>query len=175
MPQGVSYQGVFGGAAPMSGMRMRRSFAQNKSYSARAISGFAAPESAKFAEEAEDVSFAAPGMMADSSSTAEMCENEAIAPEFLAIEVVSVTGLDTAATAALTKHLQEVELPAGFSGEVVFEFTINKGRVLRLMLDEEKSTLTDGKIIYKIRISLLAWHPTQSTSGTVSLTLRVHS
>ncbi|MBZ8180914.1 VIT domain-containing protein [Oscillatoria salina] len=175
MPQGVSYQGVFGGAAPMSGMRMRRSFAQNKSYSAQAISGFAAPESALFAEEAEDVSFAAPGMMADSSSTAEMCENEAIAPEFLAIEVVSVTGLDAAATAALTKHLQEVELPAGFSGEVVFEFTINKGRVLRLMLDEEKSTLTDGKIIYQIRISLLAWHPTQSASGTVSLTLRVHS
>ncbi|MEC4986159.1 MAG: VIT domain-containing protein [Oscillatoria sp. PMC 1076.18] len=180
MPEGVSYQGVYGGAAAAPMARMRRSFAQNESYSAarKIVSSPApqsAPESVTFAEEAYDLSLINPAMMAQPASAAEMCENEAIAPEFFNLEVVSVAGLDAAATAALTKHLQEVELPAGFSGEVVFEFTISKGRVSRLMLDEEKSTLTNGKVIYKIRRSLLAWHPPQSTSGTISLTLRVHS
>jgi Ca-activated chloride channel homolog len=90
------------------------------------------------------------------------------------LEVISVTGLDQAEIAALTQYLQKVKLPSGFGGEIVLEFTVNNGRVGRIMLDEEVSTLTENAVVEVITRSLVTWKPAPSASGKVRLTLRIH-
>ncbi len=91
------------------------------------------------------------------------------------LQVVSVTGLEQGAVEALTQHLQQLNLPSGFSGEIVFEFAVGKGRVGRIMLDEEASTLLEATVIDLIKRSLTIWRVPQSATGTVRLTLRVQS
>ncbi|WP_442947923.1 after-VIT domain-containing protein [Nostoc sp.] len=49
--------------------------------------------------------------------------------------------MDEIEIADLTQHLQQLNFPSSFSGEIVFEFTVNKGRVERVVLDEQTSTL----------------------------------
>lgn len=90
------------------------------------------------------------------------------------LEVISVTGLEQAEIAALTQYLEKVKLPSGFGGEIVLEFTVNKGRVGRIMLDEEVSTLTDNAVVEVITRSLITWKPAPSATGKVCLTLRIH-
>ncbi|MEH2320094.1 after-VIT domain-containing protein [Nostoc sp.] len=90
------------------------------------------------------------------------------------LEVISVIGLDETGIADLTKHLQQLNLPSGFSGEIVFEFTVKKGRVKRVVLDEKASTLKDAVVVEKIKRSLLLWRVPPSTTGKVILTLHIH-
>ncbi|WP_392531872.1 VIT domain-containing protein [Nostoc sp. C117] len=91
------------------------------------------------------------------------------------LEIISVTGLDEAAIADLTQHLQKLNLPLGFGGEIVFEFAIKKGRVERIVLDEKASTQKDAAVVEKIKRSLLLWRLPQSTTAKVVLTLRIHA
>jgi Ca-activated chloride channel homolog len=91
------------------------------------------------------------------------------------LQVVGVTGLDEVATASLTKHLQQLDLPYGLSGEIVFEFPVRMGRVVRVVLDEEASTLKESLVIERIKRSLQAWRVFTSVIGTVRLTLRIHT
>ncbi|MEH2105294.1 VIT domain-containing protein [Nostoc sp.] len=90
------------------------------------------------------------------------------------LEVISITGLDNTEIADLTRHLQQLNFPSGFSGEIVFEFTVKKGRVERVVLDEETSTLKDPVVVEKIKRSLLLWRVPPSTTGKVILTLHLH-
>ncbi len=89
------------------------------------------------------------------------------------LEVVSATGLDPAGIVAITQHLQQLKLPTGFSGVIVFEFIVNKGRVGRIMLDEEDSTLFDKTVVEAIKRSIITWNSPLSATGTVRLTLRI--
>ncbi len=89
------------------------------------------------------------------------------------LEVVSVTGLDPAGIVAITQYLQQLKLPNGFSGVIVFEFTVKKGRVGRIVLDEEASTLLDKAVVEVIKRSILAWNSPPSATGTVRLILRI--
>ncbi|MHC5935186.1 after-VIT domain-containing protein [Nostoc sp.] len=76
--------------------------------------------------------------------------------------------------ADLTQHLQQLNFPSGLSSEIVFEFTVNKGRVERVVLDEKASTLKDAVVVEKIKRSLLLWRVSPSTTGKVILTLHIH-
>jgi Ca-activated chloride channel family protein len=96
---------------------------------------------------------------------------ESASPLPLQIQIVSVIGLDAMATAALTQYLQQLNLPVGFSGEIVFEFSVQKGRVKRIVLDEKASTLQEVEVIEQIKRSLLSWQVPKSATGTVRLTL----
>ncbi|MEQ8752721.1 MAG: VIT domain-containing protein [Coleofasciculus sp. G1-WW12-02] len=91
------------------------------------------------------------------------------------LEVVSVTGLDQTETLSLTQYLQRVNLPSNLSGEIVFEFTLSKGRVGRIMLDEEASTLKMVKVIELIKRNLIKWRPSKAVNSTVVLRLRIQS
>ncbi|MDF5717360.1 MAG: VIT domain-containing protein [Rhizonema sp. NSF051] len=91
------------------------------------------------------------------------------------IEVVNVTGLVQTAIDLLTEHLQELKLPAGLSGEIIFEFQVAKGRVRKVMLDEEASTLKKAVLVYLIKRSLIEWKAEQSVTGTVRINLRIQS
>ncbi|MCZ0903732.1 after-VIT domain-containing protein, partial [Microcoleus sp. HI-ES] len=53
------------------------------------------------------------------------------------LQVVSAEGLDAGAIAALTQYLQSVNLPAGVSGETVWELSVQDGRVARLASDPQ--------------------------------------
>ncbi|MEH2170962.1 MAG: after-VIT domain-containing protein [Nostoc sp.] len=90
------------------------------------------------------------------------------------LDAIGVTGLDDTEIANLTQHLQQLNLPSGFSGEIVFEFTVNKGRVEQVVLDEETSTLKDAVVVEKIKRSLLLWRVPSSTTGKVILNLHLH-
>ncbi|MDZ8089464.1 MAG: after-VIT domain-containing protein [Nostoc sp. DedQUE12b] len=89
------------------------------------------------------------------------------------LEVISITGLNEAAIADLTQHLEKTNLLPGFGGEIVFEFTVNKSRVAGIMLDEETSTLKDAVVVEKIKRSLLIWRVPPSTNSKVILTLHL--
>ncbi len=89
------------------------------------------------------------------------------------LEVVSATGLDPAEVVAITQYLQQLKLPTGFSGVIVFEFTVKKGRVGRIVLDEEASTLLNKAMVEVIKRSISAWNSSPSATGTVRLTLRI--
>jgi Ca-activated chloride channel family protein len=91
------------------------------------------------------------------------------------IQIISVIGLDEVAITDLTLHLHSLQLDSGFSGLVVFEFTVKQGRVLNVVLDEQTSTLQDVDVIQVIKRSLLAWLVPRSLSGHVVLTLQVQS
>lgn len=91
------------------------------------------------------------------------------------LQVVCVTGLDDAATASLTKHLEQLDLPNGWRGEIVFEFPVRQGRVVRVVWDEDASTLRELSAIEWIKRSLVAWRVPLSAMGTVRLTLRIHT
>lgn len=158
MPEGVSYQGVFGSYSQSASLQSPSSYA-------RGISNVKSG-----AMDMYDITLISPGMM--------MPDNEEVtspSPLPSQIEIVSVTNLDTAATNALKSYLQQLSLPTGFSGEIVFEFPVKKGRIKRVMLDEKASTLTEATVIDVIKRSLLAWQVPKSVAGTIRLTLRIHS
>lgn len=90
-------------------------------------------------------------------------------------QVVSVVGLDEAATASLIKHLEQLDLPDGWRGDIVFEFPVREGRVVRVVWDEDSSTLRESQVIEWIKRSLVAWRVPISATGTVRLTLRIHT
>jgi Ca-activated chloride channel family protein len=73
----------------------------------------------------------------------------------------------------VTQDLQSIELPCGFSGDLVWEFQINKGRVRLVVLDEEASSLTDETVIEVIRRSLLTWRTPVTVNTIVFLTVRI--
>ncbi|HBE16439.1 MAG TPA: trypsin [Cyanobacteria bacterium UBA11149] len=96
------------------------------------------------------------------------------------LQIVSANGLDPAAIAILTRHLQRLNLPSGLNGEIVFELILKKGRVTRVVLDENATTLSDKMIIEQIKRSLLTWQVPESASPkhaskTVDLILRIQS
>ena len=112
----------------------------------------------------------------DELAELEVAEFDQMSPSIVEqIEVVSVTGLGQAEIVALTQHLQQLNLPSGCSGEIIFEFTVAKGRVGRVILDEDNSTLKDAKVIKMIKQSLHSWLPSPSIQATVVLTLRIQS
>jgi Ca-activated chloride channel family protein len=175
MPEGVSYEGNFG-SANVGGVQpqVTRKLRAPSSAARISYSTYSAPASAPSGSVDEcDITLIDPAMIEieeeeDWSSPTPVRSN----PQ---LQVVSVTGLDQAAVADLTKHLQQLNLPSGFSGELVFEFPVSKGRVVRVVLDEDASTLKETQVIELIKRSLTAWRVPPSATGTVRLTLRVQN
>ncbi|MFP4103946.1 after-VIT domain-containing protein, partial [Coleofasciculus sp.] len=93
------------------------------------------------------------------------------------LTVVKIEGLEPEsekdAIASLTQHLQYLNLPEGFTGEIIFELQIRNGAVQRVILDDIESTLQDTLIVDPIRRSLLGWSTLESVTGTIRVTLRV--
>jgi Ca-activated chloride channel family protein len=130
------------------------------------------PASSASLDDEFDLTLIDPVMMIDEEEDLYCLAPEASNPQ---LQIISVTGLEQAATEALMQHLQLLSLPSGFSGEVVFEFSVSKGRVGRIMLDEEASTLKESQVIELIKRSLASWQVPQSAIGNVRLTLLIQS
>ncbi|MEG4395709.1 VIT domain-containing protein [Microcoleus sp. BROC3] len=89
------------------------------------------------------------------------------------LQVVSAEGLDTGALAALTQYLQSVNLPAGVSGETVWELSVQDGRVARLAIDTQTSTLQATDAVETLKKALSSWQPPAGFKGTLRLKLRI--
>ncbi|MFP4103218.1 after-VIT domain-containing protein, partial [Coleofasciculus sp.] len=194
MAEDVSYRGVFGAATPRSmslqskrrtysanapGMSLEsRSFSEEPEEKARGI--FVGTSSMKADEEKnQPLPTSSPkGMVSKGIDAVQKNLRQkpsSPAAKTTQLEVVSVTGLEQSDTLSLTEYLQHTNLPANLSGEIVFEFTLSKGRVGRIMLDGEASTLKTANVIELIKRHLIKWRPSQSVNSTVMLRLRIQS
>ncbi|WP_017719136.1 VIT domain-containing protein [Kamptonema formosum] len=202
MPEGVSYEGIFGDA-PANQPVFRSAMAAQPMMLGR---GMPAPAPQAYQDEEEDLpemgivfeaadapeflqrrrpaksqaKSAAPGgglierargLFFRSPSEEESEPAPAANPH---LEVVSITGLDEAIAALLTQYLQNVKLPAGFSGEIVLELPVQNGRVGRIVLDDELSTLDTPAVLDPIKRALLSWKVPSGAAGTVRITLRIN-
>jgi len=89
------------------------------------------------------------------------------------LQVVSAEGLDAGAIAALTQYLQSVNLPTGVSGETVWELSVQDGRVARVAIDTQTSTLQATDTLETLKRALSSWQPPAGFKGTLRLKLRI--
>ncbi|NET57320.1 MAG: after-VIT domain-containing protein [Symploca sp. SIO2E6] len=175
LPEGVSYDGIFGpeesedafsGGPPMARQRI------------------AAPNTIAGGRRR----FRGSGSRGDSSSgniaPTPPPANSPKAPEPLSestfpIEVVTIEGLDPAqldeAIASLTQHLQNLNIPAGSNGKIVFELEVRDGRIRRVVLDDQESTITDLAVIAPLQRSLSGWQVPPSAAGTIAVELKIEN
>ncbi|MEG4576543.1 VIT domain-containing protein [Microcoleus sp. N3A4] len=100
-------------------------------------------------------------------------ESQRLQPKASRWEVVSAEGLDAGAIAALTQYLQSVNLPAGVSGETVWELSVQDGRVARVAIDTQTSTLQATDAVETLKSALSSWQPPAGFKGTLRLKLRI--
>ena len=148
LPQGVSYEGIFesGGAEPTRGGTRSVTSTRNS-----------APVSP------------APAMRPQRGYG----ELQPSQPKASRLQVVSAEGLDAGAIAALTQYLQSVNLPARVSGETVWELSVQDGRVARVAIDTQTSTLQATDAVETLNMALSSWQPPAGFKGTLRLKLRI--
>ncbi|MBD1884200.1 VIT domain-containing protein [Microcoleus vaginatus] len=154
LPQGVSYEGIFQseGAEPTRGGT--RSVTSNRN---------SAPVS--------------PAPVPRQPGYGELQPQKPLASR---LQVVSAEGLDAGALAALTQYLQSVNLPAGVSGETVWELSVQDGRVARVAIlfegfanDTKTSTLQATDAVETLKRAMSSWQPPAGFKGTLGLKLRI--
>lgn len=164
LPQGVSYQGIFGGedrldtgnfqiAAPTSaGLPRRREGGGVRSPSPQSVAPLSPP----------------PPPVQESNEVAQSNSR---------IEVISADGLDANTIASITQNLQNVNIQNNISGEVVLELSLQNGRVRRVILDDKASTVKEQNVVDAIRRSLLTWQAPSPSSinSTIRLRLRIRN
>ncbi|MDJ1170522.1 VIT domain-containing protein [Roseofilum sp. BLCC_M154] len=161
LPDGVSYEGIFGEPEDQAVMQSAGTRGASRSASPLRMSApmpAAAPPP--------------PAPLMDSMEM-EVAEEEKVEVE-PRIEVVKAEGLSEEAIAALTEYIQSISLPDEVSGDLTLEIWTNNGRVRRVLLDEENSTIEDENVVQAVRSVLLGWPVPSSVQGTVSVTLRVN-
>ena len=163
LPDGVSYEGVFG--TPEEDQAVMQSAGTRGASRSASPLRMSAPLPA-----AAPPPPPAPQMDAMEMEVAEE-QKVQVEPR---IEVVKAEGLSEEAIAALTQYIQSISLPDEVSGDLTLEIWTNNGRVRRVILDEENSTITDENVVQAVRSVLLGWPVPSSVQGTVSLTLRVN-
>lgn len=166
LPDGVSYEGVFG--APEEDQSIYQS-SGTRGGAPRGASRSASPLRMSAPLPAAAPPPPAPQM--DAMEMEVLAEEEKVEPR---IEVVKAEGLSEEAIAALTQYIQSISLPDQVSGDLTLEVWTNNGRVRRVILDEENSTIEDEDVIRAVRSVLLGWPVPSSVQGTVSVTLRVN-
>ncbi len=88
------------------------------------------------------------------------------------LQTVSAAGLDARSIALLTQYLQSVSLPAGVSGEAAWTLSVENGRVTKVAIDPQTSTLpTDAVEI--LQKALTSWQPPEGLKGTIRLKLQI--
>lgn len=150
MPEGVSYDGIFGGEEADSTRGSRGgggyvTLQQQPMPTAPAPRGLADPETQG-------------GM----SSPLDR------------LDILSAEGLAQNAVAMLEQHLQSVTVPEGVHGELVFEILVQDGRVRRVIWDDRASVLKQRTVVESLQKLLLSWPVPADTRGTVRLKLRIN-
>ncbi|MCL1467868.1 VIT domain-containing protein [Argonema galeatum] len=156
LPQGVSYQGIFGEERAVDA-------AANVPFGAptgRVGGGVRSPRPQRVAPLSE----APPAPIQQSNEVAQSTSR---------IEVISADGLDGSAIASITQRLQNVNITNNISGELVLELSIKNGRIQRIVLDDKASTVKDRDVIDEIKRSIVSWQAPSSINSTIRLRLRI--
>lgn len=90
------------------------------------------------------------------------------------IESIETTLSDDIKT-SLSNHIKTTSLSNKASGEVVFDISIDRGKVLQVKPDETVSTLENNLVVENLRRSLLNWQAPESASGKIRLGLSVRA
>lgn len=167
LPQGVSYDGIFGRedgdvgaanaqfAAPSTSLRTSLP-------SRRVAGGVRRPSQ-------PSVTPLSPPPPAPTMEAGEIAQTSS------RIEVISADGLDANAIASITQKLQNVNIQNNISGEIVLELALQNGRVTRVILDDRASTVKEQNVVAAIRRSLLTWQAPPSINNTIRLRLRIRN
>ncbi len=166
LPEGVSYDGIFG---KVDGEKFQSTNSSNNV-------GFASPSapaprlSGGFNRPANQ-----PGLPAQIQAEESADQNKKPAATLVIsrLDIISADGLDSNAIASLKQHFKNLNLPSGFSGEIVLEFPINNGRVGRIILDDIASTVQDKSVVDAIKRWLTYWQGPASSKGNIRLKLRI--
>jgi Ca-activated chloride channel family protein len=98
------------------------------------------------------------------------------------LQVISALGLDAGAIASLNQYLKSVNLPAGVSGETVWELSVQNRRVVKVAIlfegfanDTQTSTLQATDAIESLKAALNSWQPPAGFKGALRLKLRINA
>ena len=91
------------------------------------------------------------------------------------LQIIQVKGLDAAGQENLQQHLQNVNIPPNINGEIVLELEVKDSRVLRVIVDDEVSTMKDKKVVEEIKRSLLKWRVPSGAAEKIAITIKVNS
>ncbi len=156
MPEGVEYDGIFGGFAEAESAESTRG---------AGIFYLASPAPASYEQ---------PEFLRRKRSISTNLPAQPATPINPQLEVINITGLEPSIAATLTNYLQSKELPTGFNGKVVVELQLSKGRVQQVSFDEDASTLNSAKILAAIRRLLVSWQSPNLTA-TVHIIIQINS
>jgi Domain of unknown function (DUF4335) len=92
------------------------------------------------------------------------------------IQIVSIeTTLNEDIKASLSRYIKTTNLSDKASGEVVFDISLDRGKVEQVKLDESATTLKNNLIVESLRRSLLNWQTSASANGKIRLSLSVRA
>ncbi|NUN66388.1 after-VIT domain-containing protein [Pseudanabaena biceps] len=183
MPEGVSYEGVFGGAnngssnvnAVMSPPAPAQRQMTGLTRSSGAMSG-----NAPMVGTLQDRSTARYEAKVKPSLDAEESDQKLSQPTAAPsrIQVVSITGLTgmsvSDAQQMVAQQLRSLNFPNGINGNVILEISIQNGRLTRIVLDDSASTLKDTNFLEALKRSLQNIVLPTTAKGTIRLTLSVN-
>jgi Ca-activated chloride channel family protein len=173
IPEGVSYDGIFGGAPNQTASPQLSVAAPSPTYNVM-MRPRSFPNSPNVSTEAskDALSEAKVSGRVDSNTLSDKTTSSQV-------QVVSITGLTGAdvrsAQQAIEQQLRSLQVPAGFNGVVVLEMPIQNGRLTRFILDDVASTLKDQSLVELLKRSLQNVIFPSTAKGTIRLTLNVTS
>ncbi|MEA5521083.1 VIT domain-containing protein [Limnoraphis robusta] len=163
LPEGVSYEGIFGSQPQPNGMSNAvPSYAPTPLQQPRPSSGGVrsveiAPPTPTFSRQPSNVPIRSGSRL----------------------KVLAVEGLTQDIITELNRYLQGVNLPEGVRGEVIFEVVVSQGNVERIIWDDINSTFSPRDrtneviVLDRIRRSLQLWQPPADINDTIRITLQL--
>jgi Ca-activated chloride channel family protein len=158
LPEGVSYTGIFGNEAESM---MDQNYAMPQSMTMNRAGGVAPKRLS---------SPAAPPPI--SQKLTESAEPSVSVGQ---IQIISASNLTADAIASLTQYLQGLIISEKVKGEVTWVINLQNGVVRQIILDDDFSTITDEKLLDRIKRAIVGWQFPQSVNGEVILKLKVES
>jgi hypothetical protein len=74
---------------------------------------------------------------------------------------------------SLSRYIKTTNLSEKASGEVVFDISLDRGKVVQVKLDEVASSLKNNLVVENLRRSLFTWQAPASANGKIRLHLSV--
>jgi Ca-activated chloride channel family protein len=182
LPEGVSYDGIFGATPNQPGRPQLSVAAPSPSY--KASMNAPAMRSRSIPNRPPNIGVAAESSkdaLADAKVSGRVESNRIVSDKTTnsQVQVVSITGLTGAdvksAQQAIEQQLRSLQVPAGLNGVVVLEIPIQNGRLTRFILDDVASTVKDQNFVELLKRSLQNVVLPLTAKGTIRLTLNVMS
>lgn len=158
MPEGVSYEGVFGPSSPEATAAARNQAATGNLRGR----GAGSPQLS-----------VAPILESRRQPKMPTGDVAAEPQKATAIAILEAPELDDAAKERLSRLLGSVSVGEGVRGEMVLVLTVRDNRVQNVLLDDTASTVVSRSLLQQIRQRLQRWSPPAEVSGKVRVKLQI--